>query len=565
MLEDCHILGSVIYYPASLSSTLGSYPNRRDYQFPPKLPFDEDEKWLYCHLPTLLLTKRRSGKYLPSLYSIFLTLENLRFNPDGTVSYFHPSFVYYLCKCFLATKNNVLVRVTSRNLHMSSFYSGPTTIFRTPIITQPYADRVKTACTYAIGRDCMAKGCHDTKSQIHPASLYILGDRVCRACMSRIFFNNEEWLSVSNMNTWFADGFNNVTINRWATKPLRYTLIGMFYGILTSKELSLDQYTQLGRTICEWPSDHVIDILTQLGSVDLLYMSHMFGPLAWKQITSLETKTLSHYSKIFESPNFLFFGWSPLPTGTRLPPASVFGTPLYSIDDPYNDPSEFPMRVFMVDKDRLKRYVIMRGSTYSVWRHLLRGSKLELRTCIVGYIPPVECLDGSLPLLRVNTSPVVIVSNSECLTWGRLSRLLQSCERLILYGSLRASIEGQHVPSGCFADILLTFRFLKSIQTTHIRYNVIIHDPGFELEALDFLDDPSADEEKALLTGEPSPCLSTSLKKHPGWINHPQIPALMKALGMNPLKNITAIPTRILLLLMPPQKRKRLTKATTSI
>lgn len=556
-LDSFHLLGDTIFYPTIPCRKMASQPKIRAFAVEVKIPVEKEDAWLYARMPSLVLEKTRSGKYRPSLSSLHATFVNLRFSRDGKVSHIHPRLMYFICRAFVATCNGL--ESTAIKLTSAAIYTGPPKKLSYPP-SIPYEKIIKNSIGNTVGA-CQIKRCKTPTLDTHPNSKYILGVSACRACLSGIF-NDDSWFSVTDINRWFAEGFLATTINHWIRKPIKHTLIGLMCSrIFQLDHTTIPEYTDLGKLASVWPVDTCIDHWDKLLVRSLKMLANMFGMLAWRQCFSmaLEYRHLKQkYERVFMDVAFRYFGWMPLPCGSWHPNPAIFGTPLRSIDDPHNDDTEFPFRCFEICYKNRRRYIVMKGSTYTAWRLLLLGAEVEIHAAAVGYNPQFDFkVDASKPLPSFSRfQDTIPVFSAEHLTWGTLARLLRTKKKLVLYGSLAASLEGSTCP-GVFADVLLTFLYLEPLQTHLLRYRVITHSPGFELTSLDFDDRDSEAQESALIKAKLcSP--STKLPLNPAWKRGLRIPALMVALKMPPMVGFKEMPQKLLDGIYPEvRKRKR--------
>jgi hypothetical protein len=547
-LDSLHLLGESIFDPMTISRAMHCSPNLHRYApgHEPHVPIPEDEEWFYRHTPQIQLVRNVKKEYQATAVSSLMIYENLRFDTRGRVTHVHPCMVYQLCKFFVSARNGS--KIGRKDISESALYSGPRKMLRIKPIESITKRFMKL--TTATLTPCKARGCQTPGSEIHPKSEYITGSPVCKGCMGRHFNGVKNWFSIVQIHSLFQEGFVNATVRWWADKPMRYILM----GIILSKEgrLPLAKYERIGRLSIECPFDRILDewpvdkrTLHSLGSI--------FGALTWRQIND----TWKNYDRLgtnraigaaIATDQFRYFGWASLPSGSWAPVPELFGDPLKSIDDPANNTNDYPMRSFAVvdKKTRRVRYTIMRGSTYNVWRRLLTGSKVDIRATSLDYEPMMHETkhDAGEPMPFGRIHGDIAIYNAHHLSWGTLERYLTMLDKdatLYLYGSLKTSIGGSltGISHGVFADILLTFRMLSSLDNGFMGYAVTTHNPGPELKGSTFEEDPNERHEVNLLINNAiAPKLPSGLARDPAWTGRYRLLALMKALDMQPLKGV---------------------------
>lgn len=224
-----------------------------------------------------------------------------------------------------------------------------------------------------------------------------------------------------------------------------------------------------------------------------------------------------------------------------------------------NAAHRYPFRTFAVHSRSKVRYILMKATTYWVWRALLRGARVEIHASALDYQPMIHAtkFDAGEPV-PTRVAGDFAVYNAHRLTWGSMRRylsMLRGEATMHLYGSLKASLAGcEHgVHEGVFVDVAMTFRYLSTLDNPFIRYAVTIHQAGPELEALAFDEDPEKSLEVALLEqAELAP--TTTLATHEAWKSRIRLPALMKALEMHPLRD-TVVSEGLMRPIVPEKKR----------
>lgn len=573
-LDRFHLLGEDIFYPMVASRKMHCTPSLRGYAHGtrPKIPIKDDESWFYRRLPSIQL-ENTPGGYQPTLMTTFMVYENLRFDSSGRVTHIHPLMMYQLCKFFVAARNGT--KVDHKAIKESALYTGPKKMTRTPSVI-PIFERVCRIPIAAVS-ECKGRGCSTPDASIHPLSEYIVGTSVCtvrslaaldkgispialhpdprtitQVCMGQHFNGNiHSWFSIAQIRTWFKEGLITAVIDPWVEKPIRTILVGIIYGrAIGRSHMTLADYSRLGQLAIECPVDRLIDEWP-LDRKTVGVLSHIFGALSWKQLHTMwvhhkRLVATSGLGNTLLSPVFRYNGWLPLPSGTWAPIKEMCGHPLDAIDAPTNDPDPYPFRSFIVTSvgSSRTRYILMKGSTYTVWRTLLLGAKVEIHAAALDYVPAIhtKAYDADKPAPTRKPSGDFAVYNAHRLTWGSMARYLSMRREdatMHLYGSLRASIAGEKMGAheGVFADVLMTFGYLSTVEDPSIGYNVIIHKPGPELKGLSFKDEPIDDQEVKLLTEfEVCPDLS-AFDAHPAWTERIRLPALMKVLSMIPLRD----------------------------
>ncbi len=385
------------------------------------------------------------------------------------------------------------------------------------------------------------------------------------------------WFSLAQVRTWFKEGLLTATLDHWTSRPIRTILVGIIYARAIGRpHMSLDDYAGLGQFAIECPVDRLIDEWP-MDRKTVGVLSHIFGALSWRHIHTMwehHTRLVTNngLGKTLMSPVFRYLGWMPMPSGTWAPVKELCGRPLDSIDSPINDTDPHPFRSFVitsVDSIRL-RYVLMKGTTYTVWRTLLLGAKVEIHAAAIDYVPSHhdKAYDAGSPVPTKKPTKDFAVYNAHRLTWGSMVRYLSMLTEestMHLYGSLRASIAGEKMGAheGVFADVLMTFGYLSTLKDPSIRYNVILHKPGPELKGLSFQDDPAVDcEVKVVTERELCPDLS-AFDAHPAWTERFRLPALMKALNMIPLRD-QKVDDSLMVPILPERKQPRAATMTAS-
>lgn len=563
-LDSLHLLGTHVFYGTKQSIDIKSFPVIRPYTEAPRIPMEERAVALYRHCPSLLLVKRQTGHYTPDPASVYYTMENMRFHSDGTPSYIHPALLLFFMRCFVVGSGN-----NAKNWNYiikSQLYMGPRDKFDIRPCA-PMAVRVKRAKTNIIRDGCQSRTCKTPSTPIHPISEYVVQQRMCRVCMGHMVAGAENWFSMCEIRRWCAEGFLNVTFNRWMSWPLQFIFAGIVCAeTMELKLTTLDEFETLGRRFMECPMDVVIPAWYGMSKMHRTWLSTIGGPLFWRHATDLNSHgawTEKHIEATQATDVYNVFGWSLCVGGSHIVEKDWFGKFIQSVDDPDNSDTVYPFRVLKIATGKRPRYGIMKSSTYETWRRLLLGARVRIRVCSVDFEPFLkdQCVvDASKPVpttLPRNTAIHVI--NAHRITWGAMVRLLRtvgSRQTLTLYGSFQASFME---PPVVFADIVHTFRFLNGLSDPDIHYKVIIHEPGPELKALGFVSD-HADEER-VLKAPPTLCPPAALAKHPLWQTHFPFVLVMAALAMRPLSRYP-IPAAVITQLVPdfvnPTKRMRL-------
>lgn len=512
-------------------------PLRREGEHAP-IPFAcEKDADILSHFPSLVLRKRPTGVYLPTSISTLNTIRHVGFDKNGRITIVHPRLVLFFIRMFCNLRG---IRISSTDL--SPIYSGPPRKLRAGHVVD-ILQRIQTFTTNVVGGECHASACQETNAPIYPQSAYVMGRSVCHTCMSHFITHNNQWFTMGQIETLFSEGFRHATFSHWRSKPLKYILIGLVIADTLDDDLSLlDDYDVIGRRFCEWPPDMMFHLWNGISRTDLKKFSYLAGPLTWRQLTDLHTqypriqKLMAPY---LHTDLFQKFGWHPLPIGTRIIHDRYFGTPITSIDDPENSEDERPLYILKTRYYRGYRYVIMKSSTYLAWRTMLTTARVEIYACHDGFQPYADppAIDGSKSMVAsmIPTEGSVVVYNAHCLSWGGLLRLLRATQTrsLILHGSI---YHGLNSDVSCFADILLTFRFLHSLPSAY-KDNVIIHAPGPGLRPIGLDKGEHEDLETAFLKSTPTLLPPPEISHHSIWRHRVTFLMLMKGLCMHPMVN----------------------------
>ena len=560
-MDSFHLLDNHFFYPVAQNRKMTGSPHLRKYtpESAPTLRIPADEEWFYRHFPALQLMRTPFGKVRVTAKSASLVLNCLRFTPEGLVAYMHPKLAMFLCKFFVCARLGSDVTISV--LKAANVFTGSWSVFRYEVASA-LCDRWKKSLRVSLD-GCCFRGCQTPTDKIHPKSFYIFGCAVCSACLTNALKGDTaDWISSTQLESWFSNGVRDTTMV-WRFQPIRYILVGIVAAetLTNTTNLTLQEYARIGRDFIEWPIDRIFWSGVSGSKVRLL--SEVADIVSWRHMQSVVEHSRKFESRgsiagIFRHDNFQFFGWQPIPSGGRPPPPEFIGPLLKSIDHPDNDPKDYPLRVITIEASRR---VLMKGSTYIVWRKLFLGADVSIKVASEDYEPMVHGIKFDAryaPPTRIPPGDFAVY-HAESLTWGALARYLSMlCENntLHLYGSLRASVAGQqpNVREGVFAELLFTFRYLETLPKVRTAINVTTHDPGPELIPL--VPDSLVDVEADLVKSRPLlPSFPKQFKPHAAWGERMRMPLLMCLLEMRPVQKVQFPPEYLTPIVIKPKRK----------
>ena len=358
--------------------------------------------------------------------------------------------------------------------------------------------------------------------------------------------------------------------------PLRFIFIGMVLEKHTRKK-TLKEYEAIGRHFQTCPADIVFE-RWPCSRPDVHYLMEMCEPLAWRQLYGIwKYSTQFHGKQVKEAlanDNFIFFGWSILPKGTKSIDPFVVGPHVVAIDGPDNASEPYSLRDLRIPSKAFTRRIIMRGSTYYVWRRILHGFPITMTATSVDYEPNHHefAVDASEPLdfdkLR-SVSGEIAIFHAERLTYGGLARvmtLMQDDVMLHLYGSILESISGRVNPrpikEGVFAELVFTVRYFELHALSADIVKAKVNPAGPELVPLcakvskQQMDD-LAMESNLLQQRFPVPVFPKSIPRDPAWALRLRMPVLLQQMNHVLMREVK-LPQAYVESLMPRFKRRKI-------
>ena len=539
----------------------------------PDLKIRPEEADLYRHFPVLLLEHRQRTGYTASARSVVNVFYNMRFALNGKVTSMHPRLLLQLAKFYMSKqlqKNEIKTEV----LINSSVFSGDPRMRSVPVVD--CISRRYSKLTTVTMTPCKARGCTSPDEAIHPLSEFVMSAPMCASCIQRCFYGDmTRWVSLEHARKIFAHAMMENTVAKWCNMPLRFIFIGMVLEKNTADK-KLKEYEAIGREFQTCPADVVFE-RWPCNRPDMHYLMEMCEPLAWRQLYGIwKYSSQFHGKQVMEAlacENFRFFGWSILPKGTKSIDSFVVGPHLLSIDGPDNPTEPYPLRDLRIPSKAFTRRIIMRGSTYYVWRRILHGFKMSIIATSVDYEPNHHdfAVDATNPFdwdQLKSVSGDIAIFHAERLTYGSLARvmsLMKDDVMLHLYGSVIESISGKvnkrPIKEGVFAELVFTVRYFElNALSAHI-VAAKVKPPGPELVPLCLKPsskqmDDIAMESNLLQQRFSVPALPESIPRDPAWALRLRMPVLLHQMNHVLMRKVQ-LPLPYVEPLMPRFKRRK--------
>ena len=539
----------------------------------PELRIHPEEEKLYRHFPVLLLEHRQKAGYTANARSVVNVFYNMRFALNGKVTSMHPRLLLQLAK-FYMSKQLQTSEIKTDVLIKSNVFSGDPRMRSIPVmdcISRRYSKMTAVTMT-----PCKARGCTSPDEGIHPLSEFVMNAPMCASCIQRCFYGDmTRWVSMEHAKRIFSPAMMENTVLKWCDMPLRFIFIGM---VLEKNERtkSLKEYEVIGREFQTCPADVLFE-RWPYGKVDIHYLMEMCEPLAWRQLYGIWKYSSQFHGKqlmvALACENFRFFGWSILPKGTKSIDSFVVGSHLIAIDGPDNPTEPYPLRDLRIPSKKFTRRIIMRGSTYYVWRRILHGFRMRLTATSVDYEPNHHeiAVDATHPFDWDHLKSVsgdIAIFHAERLTYGSLARvmtLMTDDVTLHLYGSVIESISGKvnkrPIKEGVFAELVFTVRYFElNALSAHI-VAAQVNPAGPELVPIctkpssKQMDD-IAMESNLLQQRLPVPAIPKSIPCDPAWALSLRMPVLLQQMNHVLMRKVQ-LPLAYVEPLMPRFKRRK--------
>lgn len=575
-LDQLHLLGDQIFYPCQNARNLLLTPQIRNYApgTQPELHIRPEEADLYRHFPVLLLEYRQRSGYTANARSVVNTFYSMRFALNGKVTSMHPALMLQLAKYYMS-KQLQQSDIRTDVMIKSTVFTGDPRLRSVPVVD--CISRRYTKLAAVTMAPCKARGCSTPDEAINPLSEFVMSAPMCSSCIQRCFYGDmSRWVSLEHAKRIFSPAMLEDTVGKWCNMPLRYIFIGMVLE-KHSKTKTLKEYEAIGRHFQTCPAD-VVFARWPYGKADVHYLMEMCEPLAWRQLYGIWKYSGQFNGKqlmqALTDDNFMFFGWSILPKGTKSIDPFAVGPHLLSIDGPDNPPEPYPLRDLRIPSKAFTRRIIMRGSTYYVWRRILHGFRMSITATSVDYEPNHHdvAVDANEPLDWDQLKSVpgdIAIFHAERLSYGSLARvmtLMKDDVTLHLYGSILESIAGRvnkrPIKEGVFAELVFTVRYFELNALSAGIVAVKVKPPGPELVPLctevtaKQIDDLSM-ESNLLQQRLPVPTFPKSIARDPAWALRLRMPVLLQQMNHVLMRDVQ-LPLVYVQPLMPRFKRRKI-------